>query len=165
VGHHRFDDRLVGWADIMPTLLDLAGLAIPESVEGQSMVGDKKRDTLYGECSEGENATRMIHDGRHKLIYYPVGNHTQLFDLQTDPRELNDLSASTDHAATKQKLTDQLIVELYGGDETWVQQGKLVGLPDETYEPKANRGLSGQRGSHWPVPPQTGQAGPPIQHN
>ncbi|MFT5369493.1 MAG: arylsulfatase [Candidatus Latescibacterota bacterium] len=164
VGHHRTDNRLVGWADVMPTLLDLAGIDIPDSVEGMSMVGDQQRDTFYGECSEGTNATRMIHDNRFKLIYYPVGNHTQLFDLQTDPRELNNLSASTDHANIKQQLTDQLISELYGGDENWVQDGQLVGLPDQDYEPTPNRGLSGQRGSHWPVPPQTGQAGPPIQH-
>ncbi|NJN83660.1 MAG: sulfatase-like hydrolase/transferase, partial [Caldilineaceae bacterium] len=32
VGHHRVDDRLVGWQDVMPTLLDLAGLEIPDSV-------------------------------------------------------------------------------------------------------------------------------------
>ena len=38
VGHHCVDDRLVGWQDIMPTLLDLAGIAVPESVEGVSMV-------------------------------------------------------------------------------------------------------------------------------
>ena len=164
VGHHRSDNRLVGWADVMPTLLDLAGIDIPNTVDGMSMVGDQKRDTFYGECSEGTNATRMIHNGRFKLIYYPVGNHTQLFDLETDPRELHDLSDSSDHADTKQQLTDQLINELYGGDEKWAQDGKMVGLPDREYAPKPNRGLSGQRGSHWPVPPQTGQAGPPIQH-
>ena len=27
------------------------------------------------------------------------------------------------------------------------------------YEPGPNRGLTGQRGSHWPVPPQTGEGG------
>jgi arylsulfatase A-like enzyme len=165
VGHHRIDNRLVGWADVMPTLLGLAGIDIPDTVEGLSMVGNQKRDYLYGECSEGLNATRMIHDGRHKLIYYPVGNHTQVFDLQTDPKELHNLSDSPDHAHIKNHLTQCLISELYGGDETWVQNGQLVGLPDHTYAPKPNRGLSGQRGSHWPVPPQTGHAGPPIAHN
>jgi arylsulfatase len=164
VGHHRTDDRLVGWADVMPTLLDLAGIAIPDSVDGLSMVGDQKRDTFYGECSEGANATRMIHDGRYKLIYYPVGNRTHLFDLETDPCECRDLSAAADHAEVRQRLTHQLMAELYGGDETWVQGGELVGLPDQCYEARPNRGLSGQRGSHWPVPPQTGLAGSPIQH-
>jgi arylsulfatase A-like enzyme len=87
VGHHRIDNRLIGWQDIMPTLLDLAGLSIPESVEGISMVSEGPRPYLYGECGNGPAATRMLHDGRHKLIYYPVGNRTQLFDLDDDPKE------------------------------------------------------------------------------
>ena len=62
VGHHRIDDRLVGWQDVMPTLLDLAGIDIPETVDGISMVGDKKREFFYGEIDEGPRATRMIHD-------------------------------------------------------------------------------------------------------
>lgn len=80
VGHHRVDDRLVGWQDVMPTLLDLAGVPIPETVEGLSMVGERKGDRFYGEIDEGADATvGMIHDGHYKLIYYAAGNHRQLF--------------------------------------------------------------------------------------
>ena len=39
VGHHRVDDRLVGWQDVMPTLLHLAGIDIPDTVDGIPMVG------------------------------------------------------------------------------------------------------------------------------
>ena len=99
VPHRTVDDRLVGWQDVMPTLLDLAGIDIPDTVEGLSMVGEERRSSLYGECGEGTNATRMIHAGRHKLIYYPVGNRVQLFDIASDPSELNDLAGSPDHAA------------------------------------------------------------------
>ena len=37
---------------------------------------------------------RQVPDGKdvsHKLIYYPTGNHFQLFDLKTDPHELIDV--------------------------------------------------------------------------
>ena len=34
----------------------------------------------------------MIRDNRYKLVYYPEGNVTQLFDLHDDPRETRDLS-------------------------------------------------------------------------
>ena len=37
VGHHRVDDRLVGLQDLMPTLLDLAGIPVPQSCDGLSM--------------------------------------------------------------------------------------------------------------------------------
>jgi arylsulfatase len=89
VGHHRVDDRLVGLQDVMPTLLDLCGIPIPETVEGLSMVGERRREWLYGEIGEDATATRMVHDGRSKLIYYPTGNCRQLFDVQEDPHELH----------------------------------------------------------------------------
>ncbi len=155
VGYNRVDDRLVGWRDVMPTLLSLAGIEIPSTVEGISMVGEQKRDWFYGEVGEDTFATRMIHEGRYKLIYYPVGNCRQLFDLENDSCELNDLSTAPEHAGTLSHLTDLLISQLYGGDEAWVQNGQLVGLPDKHFIPGANRGLSSQRGVHWPPPPRT----------
>ena len=152
VGCDRVDERLVGWQDVMPTLLELAGIEIPESVDGRSMLGER-REYFYGEHGEGKRANRMVHDGRHKLIYYPAGNRAQLFDLKEDPDELTDLSGSTDYASVRQRLEELLIGELYGGDEGWVEDGKLVGLADEEFEPGPNPGLSGQRGGHWPPPP------------
>ncbi|MEZ4731393.1 MAG: sulfatase-like hydrolase/transferase [Caldilineaceae bacterium] len=150
VGHHRVDDRLVGWQDIMPTLLDLAGVPIPQTVEGMSMVGEQQRDWFYGEIDEGAHATRMIRDGRYKLIYYAAGNHRQLFDLQEDPNESLDCAQDPAYAEPLERLTQVLITQLYGGDEAWVQDGTLVGLPDRPFVPGPNRGLTSQRGAHWP---------------
>ena len=155
VGHHRVDDRLVGWQDVMPTLLDLAGLDIPASVEGLSMVGDRQRDWLYGEVGEGDHATRMIRGGRYKLIYYPAGNARQLFDVESDPFEINDLSGDSNHAAVLEDLSALLVEQLYGGDEQWAQEGRLVGRPAREFRPGPNKGLSSQRGHHWPPPPRT----------
>ena len=154
VGHHRTDDRLVGLQDVMPTLLDLAGIEAPNTVEGLSMVGDERREWLYGECDEGALAARMVRDNRFKLIYYATGNRYQLFDLQEDPCELHDLTASPDHAEIQQRLTACLRDELHGDDKGWFQGEQLVGLPERAYEPRAERGLKGQRGVHWPPPPQ-----------
>ena len=64
-----------------PTLLDLAGRDIPNHVEGMSLLRTDQRDLLYGEHWEDERASRMVRDARYKLIYYPVGNRFQLFDL------------------------------------------------------------------------------------
>jgi arylsulfatase A-like enzyme len=111
------DDRLVGWQDVMPTLLGLAGVPVPESVEGRSMLTDPRRETLYGEVGEGVNATRMLHDGRFKLIYYPVGNRVQLFDLDADPGGFTDLSDYEAHADIRQRLQSSLQQEFYGSDE------------------------------------------------
>jgi arylsulfatase A-like enzyme len=155
IGFNRVDDRLVGWQDVMPTLLDLAGVDIPDSVEGVSMVGEEKREWFYGEVGEDDHATRMIHDGRYKLIYYSVGNCRQLFDLEADPQELTDLASDAGHSETLGRLTSLLIGELYGDDESWVGNGQLVGRPNQQFHPGSNRGLTSQRGQHWPPPPKS----------
>ena len=98
-------------------------------------------------------ATRMIRQDQYKLIYYPTGNRFQLFDLDSDPQEMTDLSGSESHATLLQSLTALLVDELYGNDEEWLQEGQLVGLPQKEWQPVKNRELSGQRGLHWPPPP------------
>ena len=156
VGHHRIDDRLVGWQDVMPTLLDLADIEIPETVDGLSMVGEEKREWFYGEVDEGPRATRMIHDGRYKLIYYGTGNRWLLFDLKEDPNELVDLSESIEHVDILEKLIERLISQLYGEDESWIEDGVLVGVKDQPFKPGPNRSLTSMRGAHWPPPPTSG---------
>ena len=111
------------------------------------------REPAFGERGA---ATRMLHDGRRKLVYYAVGSRRQLFDLERDPDELRDVAGDPAYADALARLTDLLVSQLYGGDEAWVQGGVLRGLPDQEYATRPNKGLSGQRGSHWPPPPPRG---------
>ncbi len=151
VGHHRVDDRICGLQDVMPTLLDACGIDIPDTVEGESLLGEPKRGHLYGEIRNGRVATRMIRRGDYKLIYYPAGNVRQLFDVTRDPHEMCDLSADKAHAATLEEMTNLLVPEMYGEDVKWIQDGRLVGLPAERVEPATDYNFSSQRGMHvWP---------------
>jgi len=140
------DDRLVLLRDVMPTLLDLCGLPIPDTVEGVSMLSDRRRSHIYGEHYEGELALRMVRDERYKLIWYPVGNRFHLFDVREDPREMHDLSDDPAHREQRERLETLLLDELYGSDLPWIRDGRLVGEPDRPYKHRPNRGLSGQRG-------------------
>jgi arylsulfatase A-like enzyme len=146
LGHHCVDDRLVELCDVMPTLLDLAGVPIPSTVEGISLASQTRRATLYGEMGHGNLAKRMIRDTRYKLLYYATGNRIQLFDLQNDPDEMHDLAAHASHASIRERLTQSLMGELYGEDLNWVKDGVLTGLPDKAYVPEPDRGLNNQRG-------------------
>ena len=130
----------------MPTLLDLAGIPIPDYVDRHSLAGDRRRDELYGEHGEGTAAMRMVHDGRFKLIYYPVGNQAQLFDVANDPRESRDLAGDSGFADTLNRLKSRLVEHLYGEDLNWLKDGELVGLPAMQYVPSAKRAMRGQRG-------------------
>lgn len=155
---NHVDSRLVGLQDIMPTLLDLAQIPIPEGVEGLSMVGRHKREFFYGECREDDGASRMLHDGRYKLIWYPAGNHLQLFDLQNDPLEQVNLAAQAEHQARVLQLSSELIGHLNGDDLKWVRKGRLIGYPFESGPYVADRAMSGQRGLHFPQPPMDPEA-------
>lgn len=144
------DTRLVALQDMMPTLLSLCDIPVPDSCDGYSMVGDIRRETLYGECLEGPLASRMLTDGRYKLIWYPAGNHFQLFDLKRDPDEQLNLSAHPDFQDITRRLKSALLQELYGSDNTWIKNGDLVGCEAPELSIPVNRGLSGQRGIHFP---------------
>ena len=158
----KVSKRLVGLADVMPTLLHLSGIPIPESCDGLSMFADSSRETFYAEANEGQNATRMITSDRYKLIWYPYGNNLQLFDLKTDPNEFDDIFKK--EAMNKQvlKLKKALIDNLYGEDKALAKNGKLVGIKETVNnlsEEKTGLGLLGerellgQRGLHYPPPP------------
>ena len=51
-------------------------------------------------------------------------------------------------------LTEALIKELYGEDLNWVNEDNLIGFDPPILEKSHNRGLSGQRGLHYPEPPR-----------
>jgi arylsulfatase len=148
------DTRLAGLQDIMPTLLDLAEIERPDSCTGVSLVSDPPRESLYCEAMEGAMAMRMVIDGHWKLIWYPAGNHLHLFDRITDPNEtqnLADLPATVDIQA---RLTETLISQLYGEDLEWVVDSTLIGFDAPELPAPQNRALSGQRGLHYPQPPE-----------
>ena len=152
-GFNRTDDRIVCLKDVMPTLLDLCGIGVPETVEGESMVAGTGRRTLYGEFGDSGHCSRMLRDRTHKLIYYPVGNVFQLFDLESDPDEMDDLAGDPDQQERLERMQQLLIANLYGSDLEWIRNGELVGEPGRTYHPGPNRELSLTRGHQWPVPP------------
>ena len=106
-------DALAYLLDIHPTLCDLAGAAIPDSVEGQSLVpalrdpAEKIRQHLLFAY---RHFHRGVRDDRWKLIEYAVDGvrTTQLFDLQADPGEIRDLSREPDCAQHLQRLRTEL---------------------------------------------------------
>jgi arylsulfatase A-like enzyme len=148
LGNNRVDHRLATQADIFPTLMDLCDIAVPDTVEGLSLVGDQRREHVYGEHWEDYRSTRMVRNERYKLVYYAAGNHFQLFDLDEDPDELRDLSGETAHTETRGRLTDILIDQLYGSDLDWLDGSELVGLPDGSWPShrRPDRGMGSQRG-------------------
>jgi len=130
VGKGIVTDALATHADIMPTLLDMLGLPIPDSVDGMSLCAHLRGETpaawrpsLHIEHSPYH---QCLTDGREKYIWSPGDGREQFFDLTRDPDELHDLAAD---AAVGNRLThwrERLIDRLRDRPEGFVQDGTLI---------------------------------------
>lgn len=128
-------DHVAELRDIMPTLLDAAGLDIPDEVEGQSLMPIMRgedavwRDYLHGEHMvhfAGIKSMHYIVTPTFKYIWCSGTGHEQLFDLANDRDELHDLAGKPEHQAKLEALRENLITELTGREEGFVADGKLV---------------------------------------
>lgn len=124
-----FNDYVMN-IDIAPTFIDLAGAPIPKRMQGQSflpLLQSKKytpRNTLYYHYYEnGEHAVSPhfgIRTQRYKLIrFYNKIESWELFDLEQDPHELNNIYDNAKMSTTVASLKKQLLKEIkrYKDDE------------------------------------------------
>ncbi|NQX32972.1 sulfatase [Pedobacter boryungensis] len=105
--------------DIAPTLLDAAGVAIPKDEQGQSMLpllknkNAKGRDAIYYHYYENGEHSVSPHFGvrnqGYKLVrFYKRVNAWELYDLNKDPNEMNNLYEQKAY----RKIISQLKVKL-----------------------------------------------------
>ena len=97
-------EALVGLLDKAPTLLELAGLEVPERMQGKSLLPilrgeaspDHHRDFVrceYYDAAVRQNETfgTMYRDKRYKLVVYHGHEHGELYDLVADPGEFDNM--------------------------------------------------------------------------
>jgi arylsulfatase A-like enzyme len=114
------NDVLVELVDIAPTLLELAGRPADEGMHGKSLVGQLTRPERAGEhrqfvystytnaLAHAEKDARaygtMIRTRRYKLVNYHGHGVGELFDMEKDPGEFNNLWSDPDHQRIKMDL-------------------------------------------------------------
>jgi choline-sulfatase len=105
----------VSTLDVMPTLCDLAGVALDDIrpwTDGTSLLplatGQEGRRAVPMEYAAEASETPMVglRKGRWKLILCPL-DPDLLFDLEADPQELHNLAPLAEHAATLAELKDE----------------------------------------------------------
>jgi len=89
------DNQVISLVDLMPTLLELCNLEVPDTVQGTSLapmlLGKKKtvgENVAYLETTVNEG----VRDGRY--VYYcnrKTHNDEHMFDTQKDPYQMNDV--------------------------------------------------------------------------
>jgi arylsulfatase A-like enzyme len=96
----------VGTIDLAPTMLEAAGLPVPEWVEGRSL-HDQPREWVLTEddfAVQVRIPLRTITTRRYKLHRYLDAEFGELYDLQEDPGEIVNRWDDDAYASTKSEL-------------------------------------------------------------
>ena len=109
-------DALVELVDLVPTLLEAAGVDVPESVQGRSLLpilqGDADpsthRDAVYSEYynawTHKQSYGTMLRTANEKIVVYHGIDAGELYDLDKDPDEFDNLWNDPARAAMKARL-------------------------------------------------------------
>jgi arylsulfatase A-like enzyme len=113
------NERLVQNLDFAQTFLDMAGVEADESMQGRSIV-----PLMRGEDPDWRNAVyyhyyewpyvHMVHQhygartDRYKLIHFYGLDQWELFDLEKDPREMNNVYDDPEYAQIVHEMTAEI---------------------------------------------------------
>ena len=121
----RRSAALVSLLDLAPTLLEAADVGVPESMHGRSLW-----PLLRGELADEEHRSfvrceyhdaldlphgshgDMLFDGRHKLSVYHGHETGELYDLEVDPDEFDNLWFDPARQALKTELMRRLFADV-----------------------------------------------------
>ena len=105
--------------DLGPTILDLAGIETPDTMEAITMLPAMKgeawdgRPYVYAEQAKDGILTHadfmtMVRSDRWKIVHFLDEPYGQLFDMKNDPQEVNNLWDCPDHQNAKQEMLAEL---------------------------------------------------------
>jgi choline-sulfatase len=151
----RVVETATSLADVYPTVTDLMnvaddGITRPgKSLVALAMEEDDPNRAVFSEyhAAGAISGAFMIRKGAWKYVYY-CDMAPQLFDLESDPEELNDLGTNDAHAAKREELHQELlkvcnpdeidrlakqdqaaIIEQHGGVEAVLERGGFGATP------------------------------------
>lgn len=136
-------EQVVGLQDVMPSILDAAGVAAPEGMTGASVLsairGESWREFFHGEhspCYSAEEAMHYLTDGKEKYIWFPMSGAEQLFNLAQDRLELHDLAADPAWA-DRLGVWRERLVKILGKRGDGFSDGEKLLVQDSPWGPEA----------------------------
>lgn len=123
-------DELVQMFDIAPTVLESAGVPVPDDFEAKSLWGSLSaksdhvpRDAVYAELARdhiqtGSEFILMRRDRRWKIVVYLDDTEGELYDLASDPAEVHNLWNEASVRDVRDELATQCI--------RWLARGALA---------------------------------------
>jgi arylsulfatase A-like enzyme len=124
-------DSVVELRDIMPTILEIANVHVPQEVEGQSLLPLAKgedtpwREYLHGEHQYGYLSNHYIVTRQDIYIWFSQSGTEQYFSLEEDPWELHNAIRDIKYKERIESLRETLIRELKGREEGYTD-GKIL---------------------------------------
>lgn len=119
-------DGMVELVDIAPTLIEAAGLPIPSGMQGQSLrplltgESSQARDSVYTEYFDANALygpppmAASVRTATHKVSYYANLDTGELYNLQKDPGEFNNLWGSAQYKDVQAELMHKLARRMIG---------------------------------------------------
>ena len=134
------DNHLIQNIDYAPTFLEMAGAPVPNDMQGRSLLPllkgkspDNWRDSIYYHYYEYPSVHMIprhygIRTQRYKLMhFYQFGDEWELYDLKTDPDELNNIYGKPEHAKLQSRIKNRLTkLQSHYGDNSNISE-----KPDE----------------------------------
>jgi arylsulfatase A-like enzyme len=98
-------DRLTSLQDLMPTLLSLAGLPIPQGVHGEDLTRDLDSgpQIIFGSYASHPRGLHCARTTRWQYVFHEAGGFQELYDVQADPDERHNLA---DQNETREVVRD-----------------------------------------------------------
>jgi arylsulfatase A-like enzyme len=128
LGGGRAVRRLVSHVDVAPTLLDAAGLTVPESMQGRSAMPLVRQDgtatgidEVFIQISESMTGRALRTPEWTYVVAVPDGQSRQhaaayveyqLYDLRSDPHQLVNLAGRRETRAVSARLRDRLLARM-----------------------------------------------------
>lgn len=148
--------------DLMPTILEIAGIACPKEVQGSSLVPvlHKERTSIRDFVVTGWSPLHgrlypiTVVEDQWSLIHPPERDKWELYDLSRDPRQKNNVIRGNEKQA--EKMSETLIQFLsWTGAPEWVvraYRGESVEVPPLTPAGRAivQRGLNPENFLKYP---------------
>jgi len=136
-------DRFASLQDLMPTLLSLCGLPVPEGLHGQDLARDLDNgpDVAFGSYETHPLAMHAARTHQWQYIFHEAGGYEELYDIRSDRDECRNL------ASQPQAL--HVVAELRRRTAVWLAGLGDVGSLD------ANGDLRAEPASPLQAPPLT----------
>ncbi len=156
----RVDTR-AGLVDVMPTILQVAGLSVPSEVQGEDLLASRGRqdagatdrpayaETDYPHRAFGWSSLRALRTGKYVYIQSP---DRELYNQEADPQEVKNLATDSKAVAGTldaqldafRKKTSQSLVELAKPDPEQIKKLQALGyVASEESKADTNTAVTG----------------------